>query len=91
MTEHTEIPKTGERDIWMRGLLSIVLFVLLRFADTILLIVTVVQWFWMLIKKERHPTLQEFGRNLSNWLAVAARYQSAASDRLPFPWSPWKD
>lgn len=89
MSDHEQVPKPVERDIWMRALLSIVLFVLLRLADTVLLIVTIVQWFWMLIKKERHPGLQTFGRALGEWLATTARYQAGASDRLPFPWSPW--
>lgn len=91
MTDHGDTPQKPERDIWMRGLLSIVLIVLFELARAVLFLMTVIQWFWMLIQKERNAALQDFGRNLGNWLATTARYQAGASDRLPFPWSPWKE
>ncbi len=73
--------------IWMRALHMIIFLILFGFAETILFLLTIVQFFWMLFSKKRNPSIAQFGNQISNWLRSVARFQSGASDQKPFPWS----
>ena len=49
---------------------------------------TVVQFVVMLINnKQPNERLAEFGTDLGIWIAKAARYQTAASEVKPWPWT----
>jgi len=85
-------PSTGDEftsGIWMRGLITVILFLLFEFAQTLVIITALMQFLWMLISGERNPRIAHFGERLANWLAVTARFQSGASELRPFPWTPW--
>ncbi|WP_162653381.1 DUF4389 domain-containing protein [Lentilitoribacter sp. Alg239-R112] len=79
-----------KRTIWIRGLLVIVFLLLFGFAETILFFSAAIQFIWMLIRGKRNEHIAEFGTDLGNWLAAVARFQSGASEELPFPWEKWK-
>jgi hypothetical protein len=50
--------------------------------------VTVVQFVIMLVNNgDRNERLADFGTDLGIWMAKAARYQSAASEVKPWPWT----
>ena len=77
------------RDIWMRGLWMLLFAFFFGLAETLLLVIAVVQFFWMLLAGERNGQIAELGRGLALWLADVARFQSGASDARPFPCAKW--
>ncbi|MGG7643660.1 DUF4389 domain-containing protein [Rhodovulum sp. YNF3179] len=94
MTHRDPAGEDGEalaRDgIWMRGLWMLVLVFLFGLAEAVLFAATVVQFLWILVKRERNRMIADFGAGLANWLAITARYQTGQSDRKPFPWTAWE-
>lgn len=82
-------PVQPPRNIWMRGLWVVVFALLLRVAGVVLCAVAVIQFFWMLIKQEKHSGLVDFGERLAKWAAEVVRFQTAATEDKPFPWDKW--
>ena len=76
--------------ILLYGVLTVVLLILANLALTVLGICALFQFLWMLFTRERNALIAEFGGQLANWLAIAARFISGASDEKPFPWTPWR-
>ncbi len=77
------------KGIWMRGLLMLILALMFGLAETVLVVVAVVQFLWMLFAKEKNALLMEFGKDLGKWLEATARFQSGATEDKPFPWAKW--
>lgn len=75
--------------IWMRGLTSILFMILLNVANSLLGVLTVIQFFWMLITSERNLALKDFGASIGRWMGEVAAFQAAETDERPFPWAPW--
>lgn len=72
-----------ERLIYM-----LIIAVMISFAQTILGVMTVIQFIIMLVnKKQPNERLADFGTDLGIWVAKAARYQTAASNVKPWPWT----
>ncbi len=84
---------TGESgedgNIWLRGLWMLLFAALFALAETILWVVALVQFLWMLFAKEKNELLVDFGRDLGKWMQDVARFQSGASETKPFPWKRW--
>ena len=76
-------------DLWPRILWILVITVMISVAQSLLLAVAVLQVVIMLTHKgQPNPQLGDFGAMIGAWVAKAARYQSAASDKKPWPWTP---
>ncbi len=85
---HGEQPEAEEENILMRLVHMVLIAIMLSFAQTILTAVTVIQFIIMLVNnKQPNERLAEFGTDLGVWVAKAARYQTAASDVKPWPWT----
>ena len=57
-------------------------------AQTILGVATVLQFIVLLINNKRpNERLADFGIDLGIWIAKAARFQTAASNVKPWPWT----
>lgn len=83
-------PRKGqvEEGLLMRLVWMIVIAVMLSFAHTILGFVTIVQFIIMLLNnREPNERIADFGTDLGIWVAKAARYQTAASEVKPWPWT----
>lgn len=76
-------------NIWMRGLWMLVFVLLFSLAETILAVIALVQFLWMLFAKEKNQLLLNFGRDLGLWMRHVAEFQSGSSEEKPFPWRPW--
>lgn len=74
----------------VHGLIMIVLVLLVSLAQTVLGLCAIMQFFWMLLAKERNPAIGRFGEGLANWLGTTARFLSGAADERPFPWTEWR-
>mmetsp|Transcript_28482 Transcript_28482/g.53395 ORF Transcript_28482/g.53395 Transcript_28482/m.53395 type:complete len:112 (-) Transcript_28482:8166-8501(-) len=80
-------PETPD-NMLMRLVYMLLIAVMISLAQTVLGVVTVIQFVIMLISnKEPNERLAEFGTDLGIWIAKAARYQTAASNVKPWPWT----
>ena len=75
-------------NLLMRFIYMVLIAVLISLAQTVLGVLTLVQFVIMLISKGApNAQLAEFGTSLGIWIAKAARYQTAASNVKPWPWT----
>lgn len=75
-------------NIWMRLLHMVIIAVLMSMASTILGFLTVAQFLIMLFSNRTpNEPLAELGTTMGVWMAKAARYQTAASEVKPWPWT----
>lgn len=85
---HGEQPQTRPDPMGARLLYMVLIWVMLNFAQTVLAVVTVIQLVIMLVDNRRpNARLADFGTDLGVWIAKAARYQTAASEVKPWPWT----
>lgn len=86
---HGEQFEPKEPDNMLQRLIYMILIaIMISLAQTVLGVVTVIQFVIMLVNnKEKNERLAEFGTDLGIWVAKAARYQTAASEVKPWPWS----
>jgi len=90
MSEPSEKTYTAQPSVWMRGLFMLIFAAFFGLAETVLFVVALVQFLWMLFAKEKNKALADFGVSLGNWLAHVAAFQSGATDDKPFPWGKWE-
>ncbi len=80
-------PETRD-GLGLRLLYMILIAVMLSLASTVLGVLTVIQFVIMLFDRGRpNERLAGFGTDLGIWIAKAARYQTAASEVKPWPWT----
>ncbi|MDP7152437.1 MAG: DUF4389 domain-containing protein [Paracoccaceae bacterium] len=78
-----------ERDgLIMRLVYMLIIWAMISLAQTILGAMTIIQYIILIINRgEPNEQLADFGTSLGIWIAKAARYQTAASNVKPWPWS----
>lgn len=86
LEDHFEPRHAG---VWMRGAQMLLFAVLFSVAETVLFVLALMQFGWMLFARERNSAIAEFGHSLGGWLAQVADFQSGASDDKPFPFRSW--
>jgi hypothetical protein len=75
-------------NIWLRLVHMIIIAVLMSMASTLLGLMTVAQFVIMFFNKRvPNEPLAEMGTTMGVWMAKAARYQVAASEVKPWPWT----
>ena len=79
----------GPRSIWIRGIVMLVMMFCFGFAQSVLGAMALVQFVWMLFARERNEFLADFGYSLGQWMAETAHFLTGATERRPFPFSPW--
>lgn len=85
---HGEQFEPAEKDSLVTRLIYMILIaVMISLAQTVLVTATVLQFIVMAIHKEPNERLADFGTDLGIWMAKAARYQMAASNVKPWPWT----
>ncbi|MEO0486856.1 MAG: DUF4389 domain-containing protein [Pseudomonadota bacterium] len=90
MPDNNARPKTHviEEGLGARLITSVIIWVMIQFAGTLIGIVTVVQYVFLLIDQKRpNARLAAFGEDLGIWVAKAVRYQAGASEVKPWPWT----
>ncbi len=74
--------------IWVRLLHMVIISFMMSITSTLLGLLTVAQFLIMLFnKREPNEQLAELGTTMGVWMAKAARYQTAASEVKPWPWT----
>jgi succinate-acetate transporter protein len=86
--DRSDINVEDYENIWLRLLHMVIIAVLMSMASSLLGIMTVVQ-FLIMVFNNRQPNeqLAEMGTTMGVWMAKAARYQMAASEVKPWPWT----
>lgn len=84
---HTLLPRPN--NLWLHGLIMLILVLLVNLAQAILGVCAILQFLWMLFANERNPGIAGFGQGIAHWLAVTSRFLTGAADERPFPWTPW--
>ncbi len=80
--------ETDYEHIWLRLVNMVIIAVLMSMASTLLGLMTVAQFLIMVFnKREPNDQLAEMGTTMGVWMAKAARYQTAASEVKPWPWT----
>ena len=83
-----EQPDTTKDGMGQRLLYMVLIWIMLSLSQTVLTLLTVVQFIIMLVNTgERNKRLADFGTDLGIWVAKAARFQTAASNVKPWPWT----
>ncbi len=83
-----QIEPKEEETLLLRLIYVVLIAIMISIAQTILGVATVVQFIIMILnKKQPNERLADFGTDLGIWIAKAARFQTAASDVKPWPWS----
>lgn len=73
----------------MRLLWLVLIAILIGAANTVQMVLTIVQFVIMAATKgEANENIAELGNTLGNWIAKAVKYQTAASSEKPWPWTP---
>ncbi len=87
---HPDKPTEGNGKIWLRGLFMLILAVFFGFAQSLLALLAVIQFFWALFNTNTpNPAIRLFGASLADWLRQTARFQTFSTEDKPFPWSDW--
>ena len=74
--------------MWLRLVHMVIIALMMSMASSLLGLLTVAQFVIMLLKKrEPNEQLAEIGTTMGVWMAKAARYQVAASEVKPWPWT----
>lgn len=86
---HGEQPEAHAKDgMGLRLIYMLLIALMLSISQTVLTVLTVIQYIIMLVNNgERNARLADFGTDLGIWMAKAARYQAAASEVKPWPWT----
>ena len=81
--EDRTVHRLGARLFYM-----VLIWFMLSLAWSVLTFVAIVQFIIMLTARgQPNERLAEFGEGLGIWVAKATRYQAAASETKPWPWS----
>jgi hypothetical protein len=89
METKTPDDKPTTRDVWMRGLFMLLFMIGFAIGQSLLNIVAIVQFIWLLFAREPNRSLAHFGNSLAMWIAEIGRFLTCATDDKPFPWAPW--
>lgn len=75
--------------VWSRLLFMVLVGIMSGLAQTVLNVMALVQFIVLLTGKgQPNEQIASFGNSLGGWLAKAAKFQTAASEDKPWPWSP---
>ncbi len=83
------IDATAKRNIWLRGLLMILMALAYQLASTLLFVVALIQFVLALVSDAPNPRLMAFGRSLGRYQGQNANFVSFAADEPPFPFADW--
>jgi hypothetical protein len=78
-----------QRNIWMRGLLMLLMGICHQLAGTLMFFVALIQFLLTLLSDASNPRLRSFGRTLGLYQAQIACFESFATDEPPFPFADW--
>lgn len=88
MSEFSAETKT-QRNIWLRGLLMILMALAYQLASTLLFCVAIIQFVLMLVNDEPNTRLSALGGSLGRYQGQIANFVSFVTEEPPFPFADW--
>ncbi len=87
-TARREPEKPVGENLFTRMIYMILIALMVSFASTVIGVLAVVQFVIMLVSnKQPNERLAALGTDVGIWVAKATRYQTAASEVKPWPWT----
>lgn len=77
------------RKLWQRVLLMLLLAIAFQLSGWLLFFTAVTQLIFVLVTGQTNTRLLRFGRSLGFYLAQTARFETFATEALPFPFADW--
>ena len=87
--DHDATTSSEKRNIWLRGLLMILMGLAYQLAGTVLFFTAILQFIFTLASDAANPRLAAFGRSLGRFQGQIANFVSFASEAVPFPFADW--
>lgn len=86
-----EVSQTSgnKRNIWLRGLLMLLMLLVLHVCGTVLFVVAVIQFVIALLNGVPNERLVVLGRNLGSYFRQLVLFLTFAMEEVPFPFSEW--
>lgn len=81
--------RSSTKTIWLRGLFMLLFMIAFGVGEVVLTLIAIVQFLWLLIKREPNSFLVDFAASLSRWFSETILFICCASDEKPFPWKEW--
>ena len=78
-------------NIWLRGLHMVIFLVAYNIAEAIIVLLSIFQFFCVLITGSANEPLLRFGKNLSVYAGDVFEFLTFNSEIRPFPFEPWPD
>lgn len=78
-----------ENNPWTRALFMLLLGMLYSLAGTVLLVVAVTQFVFLILGGAPNARLTAFGRSLGEYVRQIADFQTFNTEKKPFPFSDW--
>ena len=89
MSEEQTINNDPKYNIWLRGLVMLLMGLAYQVMGTVVLIVTIIQFVIRLLSGAPSARLLSFGRSLGRYLQQIVSYLTFASEEIPFPFNDW--
>ncbi len=89
MNEDQSIPTHPKRNIWLRGVIMLLMGLAYQLTGTMVLIVSVIQFVVTLVNHTPNTQLLKFGRSLGRYLQQIVNFLTFASEEIPFPFTDW--
>lgn len=80
---------TNKHNIWVRGFFMLLMAFAFQVSETVMFVVTVIQFVMMLLNDTPNARLVSFGRSLGRYIQQIVNFLTFASEEIPFPFSDW--
>ena len=81
--------ETSPENIWLRGVFMILFGLLYSLAGTVLFVVAVLQFIFVLLGNAPNARLLAVGRSLGSYVQQIVNFQSFNTEEKPFPFNDW--
>jgi hypothetical protein len=89
IAEHDRVAAPHPR--WVHALHLLFFLIAFGIGQSLLGLIAVVQFVWLLATGGPNQVLRRFGASLARWFADAVLFLTCASNEKPFPWKDWPD
>jgi len=89
MTDTTPVTTDGKRNIWVRGLLTLLMAIAFHISGMLLALAAIVQFVLALLRDGPNARLLAFGHSLGLYLGQIGDFVCFATEEVPFPFGDW--
>lgn len=89
MSQDQTVNDDTKHNIWLRGLIMLLMGLAYQVTGTMVFIVTIIQFVIRVLNDVPNARLLSFGRSLGRYLQQIVYFLTFASEEIPFPFSNW--